>query len=304
MKQTVGLLVLALGVLVVTPALARQAVAVTGTVTDSSGAVLPGATIEALRGARVTSTTTTGSDGRYRLELPATGNYRLEVQLDGFATGVATVPAGTGATQDFQLGLAPVNDTVVVTASRTAESRASVTESLSVFTADDIQALGSHSLADIVTTIPGLNIETTGREGSGSSLFSRGGEGDYNHVIIDGVRVNTSGGGFNFSRVSASEIERVEVVRGAQSALYGSDAIGSVVQIFTKRGSPTAAPRVYGSFESGTFNTVRSDLRLLGGAQQRFDYQFGAAYRGTDGAFEDRLPDPDRFDQTSYDASF
>ncbi len=304
MKPTLGLLVLALGVLVVTPAMAQQAVVVSGTVTDSSGGVLPGATVEALRGNRITATTTTGSNGRYQLELPSAGDIRLTAQIEGFATGTINVSPAAGATQDFRLGLAPVNDTVVVTASRTEESRASVTESLSVFTAEDIQALGSHSLADVVTTIPGLNIETTGREGSGSSLFSRGGEGDYNHVMIDGVRVNTSGGAFNFSRVSASEIERVEVVRGAQSALYGSDAIGSVVQIFTKRGTPTAAPRVYGSFESGTFDTVRSDLRMLGGAQQRIDYQFGAAYRGTNGAFEDRLPDPDRFDQTSYDASF
>jgi vitamin B12 transporter len=285
------------------PALAQQPVVVTGTVTDASGGVLPGATIEALRGNRIAATTTTGPDGGYRLELPSAGDIRLTVQLEGFSTGAAGVSAGAGATQDFRLGLAPVNDTVVVTASRTAESRASVTESLSVFTAEDIEALGSHSLAEVVQQIPGLNVESTGREGSDASLFTRGGESDYNHVLIDGVRVNVSGGAFDFSGVSATEIERVEVVRGAQSALYGSDAIGSVIQIFTKRGTATDAPRVYGSFESGTFNTVRSDLRVLGGAQERIDYQFGADYRGSDGAFEELLPDGDRFDQTSYNAS-
>ena len=156
-------------------------------------------------------------------------------------------------------------------------------------------------MAEVVQQIPGLNVESTGREGSIASLFSRGGESDYNHVLIDGVRMNVSGGQFDFSRVSASEIERVEVVRGAQSALYGSDAIGSVVQIFTKRGSPSEPPRVSGSVEGGTFNTVRSDLRLLGGAGARVDYQVGTAYRGSNGAFEDRLPDPDRFDQRSVD---
>ena len=139
--------------------------------------------------------------------------------------------------------------------------------------------------------------------GALTSLFARGGESDYNHVLIDGVRVNVSGGQFDFSRVSATEIERVEVVRGAQSALYGSDAIGSVIQIFSRRGHPTDPPRVYGSVERGTFNTVRSDLRLLGGVQERIDYQVGAAYRGTDGAFEDRLADPDRFDHSSVDGS-
>ena len=298
-----GLFTLALCGLFVTPAFAQQPVVVTGTVTDASGAVLPGASIEAFSGNRLATEATTGRDGRYRLELPSAGSYQVQARLDGFTTGTAAVMASTSTTRDFRLGIAPVNDTVVVTASRTEQSRASVTESLSVFTTEDIQALGSHSLADIVTQIPGLNVEATGREGGLASLFSRGGESDYNQVLIDGVRMNVSGGAFDFSRVSASEIERVEVVRGAQSALYGSDAIGSVIQIFTKRGTPTGAPRVSGSLEGGTFGTARSDLRVLGGAQQRVDYQFGLSQRGSNGAFEDRLPDHDRFDQTSYDAS-
>ena len=302
MNRTLGWLAL-VSLLLSLPAAAQQVTVVTGTVSDASGAVLPGTTVEA-RGGGVTIVTMTAADGRYELELPDAGTYRLRAQLEGFAAAIATLNTMSRTNQDFALGIAPLNDSVVVTGSRTEKSRATVTESVSVFTADDIQALGSPSLAEVVQQIPGLNIASTGREGSIASLFARGGESDYNHVLIDGVRANVSGGEFDFSRVSATEIERVEVVRGAQSALYGSDAIGSVIQIFTKRASPTAAPRVYGSVEGGTFNTMRSDLRLLGGAQQRFDYQIGAAYRGSDGAFEDRLPDPDRFDQTSVDGSF
>ncbi len=297
-----GLSVVALCTLSVAPAVAQQTVVVSGTITDVSGGVLPGAIVEAFSSNRLATMATTSADGRYRLELPAS-SYQVRVRLDGFTTQTAAVMATANATQDFRLGIAPVNDTVVVTASRTEESRASVTESLSVFTAEDIQALGSHSLADIVTQVPGLNIEATGREGGLASLFSRGGESDYNQVLIDGVRVNATGGYFDFSRVSASEIERVEVVRGAQSALYGSDAIGSVIQIFTKRGTPTGEPRISGSFEGGTFGTTRSDLRVLGGLQQRVDYQFGLSQRGSNGAFEDRLSDHDRFDQMSYDAN-
>ena len=122
-------------------------------------------------------------------------------------------------------------------------------------------------------------------------------------MLIDGVRVNANGGDYDFSRVSANEIEQVEVVRGAQSALYGSDAIGSVIQIFTKRGTPDSGPRLAGSIEGGSFGTARGDLRVLGGAQQRIDYQFGVAYRGTDGAFQHRLTEPDRFDQQSIDGN-
>ena len=296
-----GLFVMALCALFVAPAFTQQPVVVTGTVTDASGGVLPGAIVEALSGSRVAMTATTGQDGRYRLELPAARNYRVRVRLDGFTTETAAVMATTNATRDFQLGIAPVNDTIVVTASRTEETRASVTESLAVFSTEDIQELGAQSIADVLRFVPGLNVEATGREGGLASLFSRGGESDYNQVLIDGVRVNVSGGQFDFSRVSAGEIERVEVVRGAQSALYGSDAIGAVIQIFTKRGTPDGAPQLSGSIEGGTFGTARGDVRILGGAQDRVDYQLGVAYRGSDGAFSDRLVEVDRFDQTSVD---
>lgn len=295
------LFVIALCSLFVAPAFAQQPVVVTGTVTDASGAVLPGATLEALSGNRLATVTTTGQDGRYRLELPSASSYQVQARLDGFTTETAAVMATTNATQDFRLRIAPVNDTIVVTASRTEESRASVTESLAVFSAEDIQELGAQSIADVLRFVPGLNVEATGREGGLASLFSRGGESDYNQVLIDGVRVNVSGGQFDFSRVSAGEIERVEVVRGAQSALYGSDAIGAVIQIFTKRGTPNGAPQLSGSIEGGTFGTARGDLRILGGAQNRVDYQLGATYRGSDGAFSDQLVENDRFDQTSVD---
>ena len=289
--------------LAIAPTAAQEPAAVTGLVTDSSGGVLPGATVEARRGLRLVSTAATGDDGRYRLDLPEAARYRLTARLDGFVTAAAEVAATGPATADFRLDIAPLNDTVVVTASRTAETAASVMESHAVFTADDIETLGSQSVADVLRYVPGLNIESTGREGSIASVFARGGESDYNHVLIDGVRVNANGGDYDFGRVSAGEIERVEVVRGAQSALYGSDAIGSVIQIFTKRGAPDSGPRMSGSFEGGSFGTTRGDLRVLGGAAGRVDYQLGVAHRGTDGAFRDRLPEPDRFDQQSVDGN-
>ena len=289
--------------LAIAPTAAQEPAAVTGVVTDSSGGVLPGATVEARRGLRLVATASTGDDGRYRLDLPEAATYRLTAGLDGFVTAAAEVAAAGPATADFRLDIAPVRDSVVVTASRTAEGAASVTESHSVFTADDIATLGSHSVADVLRYVPGLNVESTGREGSMASVFTRGGESDYNHVLIDGVRVNDNGGFYDFGRISAAEIERVEVVRGAQSALYGSDAIGSVIQVFTKRGTPDSGPRMSGSFEGGSFGTTRGDLRVLGGAAGRVDYQLGVSHRGTDGAFQDRLTELDRFDQQAVDGS-
>ena len=284
-------------------AAAAQNVGVTGSVTDMSGAVLPGATIDATVAGLSVATTVAGPDGRYRIALAPGKLHQLRARMKGFADEAFDLRTASGsATHDFTLHIAAVADEVVVTAARIPESRSSTTESIAVFTAKDIQALGSTSLVDVLRMVPGLNVESTGREGALASLFARGGESDYNLVLIDGVRVNPSGGQFDFSRVSAAEIDRLEVVRGGQSSLYGSDAIGSVVQVITKRAAPGDAPRLIGSIEGGSFDTWRGDASVLGGAQRRVDYQLGAAYRGSEGAFQDILPEHDTFRQTSIDA--
>jgi vitamin B12 transporter len=282
---------------------AAQNVTVTGTVNDTSGAVLPGATVDATIAGLAVATTIAGSDGRYAIALAPGTQHRLRARMNGFAEETFDFKTASAAvTHDFTLRVAAVADQVVVTATRVPESRSSTTESTTVFTAADIQSLGSTSLGDVLRMVPGLNVESTGREGALASLFTRGGESDYNLVLIDGVRVNPSGGAYDFSRVSASEIDRLEVVQGGQSALYGSDAIGSVVQLFTKRGSPGDAARAVGSLEGGSFDTWRGDASMLGGARRRVDYQAGVAYRGTEGAFQDILPEHDRFRETSTNA--
>jgi len=295
-------LVLTFSISLVTAA-AAQNVDVTGAVKDTSGAVLPGATIDATVAGLSVATAIAGPDGRYRIALAPNTLHQLRARMDGFADEPFLVRTSTASvSHDFTLRIAAVADEVVVTAARVPESRSATTESMAVFTAHEIQALGSTSLADVLRMVPGLNVESTGREGALASLFARGGESDYNLVLIDGVRVNPSGGAYDFSRVSASEIDRLEIVRGGQSSLYGSDAIGSVVQVMTKRAAPGDAPQVVGSLEGGSFDTWRADASLLGGARRRFDYQLGAAYRGTEGAFQDILPDHDTFTQTSIDA--
>ena len=277
---------------------------ISGTVRDATGGVLEGAAVEAHAARRAVAATVAARDGGFRLEVPAGLPYELRVRQAGFAEQVVSIAAVRGdVVRDITMQVGGVSDTLIVTASRAPESRARVTDAVSVLTDADLAALGSASLADALRYVPGLNVSTNGREGALTSLFSRGGESDYNLVLIDGVRVNQSGGSFDFSRVAASEIDRVEVVRGAQSALYGSDAMGAVVQVFTRRAGPADRWRASGSLEGGTFGTWRGDAAVGGGAGGRMDYHLGASARHTDGAFEDRLAERDAFDDVAFDGA-
>lgn len=283
---------------------AQGSVEVSGTVKDASGGVLAGARVEAVVAERIVASATTASDGQYRVQVPSGVPFELRSRRDGFADHLAEITGASGqVTRDIEMEIGRVSDTLVVTASRGPESRARVTSAVSVMTASDIESVGATQLTDVLRFVPGVNLEGTGREGGLTSLFSRGGESDYNLVLVDGVRVNLSGGQFDFSRVAAGEIERVEVVRGAQSSLWGSDAMGAVVQVFTRRASATDAPRLTGSVEGGSFNTWRGNAWLTGGARRRVDYQLGLTHRRSDGAFSDLLPEKDSFEQTAFDGA-
>ena len=287
------------------PVAAQQAdVAVQGVVSDTSGAVVSGATVTAVVAGRAVSRAITSSDGAYRVDVPAGVPIELRVRREGFADQVvALAGAAQLFTQHITLRVGGVSDTLVVTASRTPESRTKVTQSVTSFTRAEMEALGAASLADVVRFVPGVNVESIGREGAVTSMFTRGGESDYNLVLIDGVRVNQSGGVFDFSRINAAEIERVEVVRGAQSSLWGSDAMGSVVQIFTCRAGAADRPQVVAAAEGGSFGAFRGDARLMGGASGRVDYSAGVSRRQSAGAFQDLLPEDDTFEQNAVDTS-
>ena len=272
---------------------------------DTSGAVVTDARVEALVAGRSVATVTTGQDGRYRLNVPAGAPIAVRASRGGFADEQIELPGQhEPLTRDIVLRVGRLSDTLVVTASRNAESRANLLQPVTVTTKAEMEALGSNSLADLMRFVPGVNIETTGREGALTSMFARGGESDYNLVLVDGVRVNLSGGQFDFSRVGTGEIERVEVLRGAQSALLGigCDGIGAC-RSSRSAPAPGDAPLVSASIEGGTFDTFRGDARLIGGVRGIVDYQVGTTQRRTDGAFADLLPEDDRFRQSAFDAS-
>lgn len=144
---------------------APTSVAVQGVVSDTTGGVVAGATVNAVVAGRSVSRATTGADGAFRVEVPAGVPVELRVRRAGFADQVVAITGDAAPRpQNITLQVGGVSDTLVVTASRAAESRTRVTESVTAFMRADLDALGASSLADIVRFVPGVNVEASGRE--------------------------------------------------------------------------------------------------------------------------------------------
>ncbi len=127
------------------------------------------------------------------------------------------------------------SEAVVVSAAEVDLPLSRTPATTSVITRDDLQVYQQNTVADALRHVAGLNVARTGVEGAVTSLFSRGGESDFTTVAIDGVPVNSFGGSFDFGHLAAVDVQRVEVVRGPQSALWSGGAIGGVVNIITRR---------------------------------------------------------------------
>src|SRR5436190_7645845 len=142
---------------------------------------------------------------------------------------------------------------VVVTATRVPATADRVPAAVTVLRGADLAAQGIRSVADALATVPGAHIVETGSYGGQTSLFVRGGESDYVKVLLDGVPLNQAGGGIDLANLTTDNVDRIEIVRGPVSVLYGSDAMTGVVQIFTRRGAMT--PQFGAELRGGTYGT-------------------------------------------------
>src|SRR3954463_2920507 len=147
-----------------------------------------------------------------------------------------------------------INESVVVTATGKEESTSQVGASITVITHEEIEQRHALSTIDLLRTVPGVVATRTGGVGNLTSVWVRGGESTYNKVLLDGMPLNEPGGAFNFAALSPENIDRIEVLRGAHSALFGSDAMASVIQIFTRR-PEGAKPRADLTVDGGTYGT-------------------------------------------------
>lgn len=126
---------------------------------------------------------------------------------------------------------------IVVTGTKTWIDTERLGSTVTVINREEIERSGEVDITSILSRVPGLSVVSTGSRGGVTSIFARGGQSDYNLVMINGVQVNQAGGGFDISSVTTENIERIEIIKGAHSSLYGSDAASSVINIITKRGS-------------------------------------------------------------------
>lgn len=148
---------------------------------------------------------------------------------------------------------------------------------------EEIEAWGAKSLADVLRGAPGVDITEQGGPGSLSYLSLRGAGADRTLVMIDGMRVGDAasiGGSFDFSTLSATDIERIEILRGPQSALYGSDAMGGVINIVTRRGKAT--PKTVLQIEGGSYGTLATTLSTSR-STDKLSYRFSIHGFHTDG---------------------
>jgi vitamin B12 transporter len=174
-------------------------------------------------------------------------------------------------------------ENITVYGVRLTQPESELASSVSVITAGEIEALGVDFLIDAIATAPGVTVNQNGTYGGVASVRIRGASSEQTLVIIDGVVANdptSPGGGYDFARLDPSSVERIEILKGPQSTLWGTDAIGGVINIITKRPAAGFGGRVFA--EGGSFDTLRAGAELSGGGD-RFDYRLAATRHDTDG---------------------
>lgn len=180
--------------------------------------------------------------------------------------------------------IAEVADTVVVTATRTPQLAADLIADTTVINAEEIARSGAGSVADILQRQRGIEIARNGPAGTATSVYVRGANANQIVVLLDGVRIGSSTTGTaSWNAIPLGAIDRIEIVYGPLSTLYGADAIGGVIQIFTRKGE--GAPVVTGSIGAGSNATLQGDAGIFGssGGPNAINYAFGAGYEESDG---------------------
>jgi len=248
-----------------------------GTVQDATGAIVPHARVYLLRPPHPARAATAESSGVFRFAGAGSGVCAILASAPGLSAEKLETPCDQSRPLVITLRPAALVETVVVTAERADLARSAVASSVSLWTAEELAEIQALHLLEALRYLPGVEVNQTGRHGGVTGLFVRGAESRHNLVAVDGVKINDFGGSYNFTSLPAEVAERIELTRGPQSALYGSYAIGSAVQVVTPSGLDRSD--FFASAEGGNFATRRfaagggGRLGPLGlyGSASRFD---------------------------------
>jgi vitamin B12 transporter len=258
-----------------------------GTLLDATGSGLAGvrvtARLDGVANAQTqTWTATSTTDGSYALAFPQ-GRYRVRFVRPSFVTRDLVLEFAPGQSRklDLRLDLEPLSSSVIVTAQAQPTLVEDTSASVTVITRQEIDRRQAVPLTDVLLYAPGIAVGKTGAEGGLTSIFLDGGNSYHAKVLVDGATVNNPGGSIDFSNFTLDNIDKVEIVRGAESATYGTDAVSGVIQVFTHRGE-TRVPAFSVFGEGGSFSSGRGGAQLSG-LLGKFDYSGAASYFQTDG---------------------
>ncbi|HEX2490131.1 MAG TPA: TonB-dependent receptor plug domain-containing protein, partial [Blastocatellia bacterium] len=280
---------------------AQSSLQLDGRVTDPDKAGVTGAAVTLIardNGSR--ATVTAAGDGIFRFDRVATGDYLIEVRAPGFAKTVKAVSIkSVNERIDIALDVAALNDGVVVTASGTAQSVDEVSKAVTVIDAQQIELRDEYSVLETLRAAPGVRVVQQGGPGAFASVQIRGLRSFDTGVLVDGLRfrdaadVQGSANGF-LSELNVVSLERVEVLRGSGSSLYGSNAIGGVVNLVTDSGGGRL--RGQAQLEGGGLGLFRGRGAVAGGAMDdRLFYSAGLSQLNVTGGVDG----DDRARQTS-----
>ena len=244
-----------------------------GKVVDQLGSRVPDAKVVLLEDDKEIVAGKSDGQGSFSLAAPKEGRYSLRVEATGFATQTIPFDVGkNGKTEELTitLGIGPLAQQIVVSATGFAIPEAQVGASVSVIDSDQIDTLNKLDVLENLRLVAGVQMVQTSQRGGTTSLFIRGGESDFNKILVDGIPVNFIGGFFDFAQLSNTGVDNLEVLRGSNSVLYGGDALSGVVNVTSARGT-TEIPELRYSTDGGNFGTLHQDV-LLSGLVHGLDY--------------------------------
>lgn len=245
--------------------------AISGVVADPTGAVIAGASVDVFAQHEKIVAVFTDRAGHYTATVPNPGTYEVRISGAGFTTVVASAVVSPGTetvVPDITLHLDRLSQEVTVTASATPTLESHLGAAVSVLSAN--QLAGTDEVQEPLHWIPGVQITQTGQVGGTTALYIRGGNSDANKVLIDGIPMNDIGGAVEFADIASSAVTRMEVLRGPNSSVYGSDAMAGVVSLTTRSGS-TPLPELTYLGDGGNFSSFHNEANI-GGKWKAADY--------------------------------